>query len=182
MGDKSEAELGAGAAQAAGQGAGALRPENLFCFAVYSAAHAVMRAYRPLLEPLGLTYPQYLAMLVLWAEGEASVGGLADRLMLDSSTLTPLLKRLEALGLIDRRRNPANERQLVVSLTEAGRALQEKVRPIPEAILCASGRDMPDLLRLRDEMAEIRESFAASRQSAPRPEPEGATPDPSSGT
>lgn len=182
MGDKSEAELGAGAALAARQGAGALRPENLFCFAIYSAAHAVMRAYRPLLEPLGLTYPQYLAMLVLWAEGEASVGGLADRLMLDSSTLTPLLKRLEALGLIDRRRNPANERQLVVSLTEAGRALREKAWPIPEAILCASRRDMPDLLRLRDDMAEIRESFAAFRQSAPRSEPEGSAPDPSGGT
>ncbi|MGA0565516.1 MarR family winged helix-turn-helix transcriptional regulator [Ancylobacter sp. VNQ12] len=163
-------------------GAGVLAPENLFCFAIYSAAHAVMRAYRPLLEPLGLTYPQYLAMLVLWAEGEASVGGLADHLMLDSSTLTPLLKRLEALGLINRRRNPANERQLVVSLTEAGRALQEKARPIPEAILRASGRDMADLLRLRDEMAGIRESFAASRQSAPRPRPEGSTPDPSGGT
>ena len=151
-------------------GAGLLPPENQFCFAIYSAAHAVMRAYRPLLDPLGLTYPQYLVMLALWADGDSTVGGLADRLMLDSSTLTPLLKRLEALGLVDRRRNPANERQLVVSLTQPGRALQEKARAIPVAILCASGRDMADLHRLAGEMAKIRDSFAATRQKDPTPE------------
>lgn len=141
---------------------GPLRPEDLFCFAVYSTAHAVMRRYRPLLDALGLTYPQYLVMLVLWAEQRETVGGLADRLLLDSSTITPLLKRLESQGLIHRRRNPANERQLIVSLTEAGRVLQEKAAEIPAAILCASGTTIPQLSRLRDEMVEIRAAFSAS--------------------
>lgn len=141
---------------------GPLRPEDLFCFAVYSTAHAVMRRYRPLLDALGLTYPQYLVMLVLWAEQQETVGGLADRLLLDSSTITPLLKRLESQGLIHRRRNPANERQLIVSLTEAGRALQEKAAEIPAAILCASGTTIPQLSRLRDEMVQIRAAFSAS--------------------
>ena len=155
---------------------------GMLCFSLYSAGHAFTQLYRPLLEKLGLTYPQYLVMVTLWSRDGRTVKELGQTLFLDSSTLTPLLKRLEALGLINRRRNPANERQLVVSLTQAGRALQEKARPIPEAFLCASGRDMADLLRLRDEMAGIRESFAASRQSAPRPRPEGSTPDPSDGT
>ena len=144
--------------------AGGQKLESQFCFALYSAAHAVMRSYRTLLEPLGLTYPQYLVMLVMWEESAQTVGGLADRMLLDSSTLTPLLKRLEALGLIVRRRNPDNERQLVVSLTDSGRALQEKARAIPAAILCASGRDLPGLLHLRDELTEIRRSFAAARE------------------
>lgn len=143
--------------------AGAQKLESQFCFALYSAAHAMMRSYRPLLEPLGLTYPQYLVMLVLWEEGEETVGGLAERMQLDSSTLTPLLKRLEALGLVARRRNPDNERQLVVSLTDSGRALQEKAKLIPAAILCASGRDLPGLLHLRDELTGIRRSFASAR-------------------
>ncbi|MDF2598801.1 MAG: transcriptional regulator, MarR family [Methylobacterium brachiatum] len=143
--------------------AGAQKLESQFCFALYSAAHAVMRSYRPLLEPLGLTYPQYLVMLVLWEEGEETVGGLAERMLLDSSTLTPLLKRLEALGLIGRQRNPDNERQLIVSLTDSGRALKEKAAAIPAAILCASGKDLPGLLQLRDELTGIRRSFAAMR-------------------
>lgn len=140
-----------------------LKLESQFCFALYSAAHAVMRSYRPLLEPLGLTYPQYLVMLVMWEEGAQTVGGLAERMQLDSSTLTPLLKRLEALGFIVRRRNPDNERQLIVSLTASGLALQEKAKAIPAAILCASGKDLPGLLQLRDELTGIRQSFAAAR-------------------
>lgn len=140
-----------------------LRLESQFCFALYSAAHAVMRSYRPLLEQLGLTYPQYLVMLVLWEEPEQTVGGIADRLLLDSSTLTPLLKRLEAMGLITRRRNPANERQLIVALTGEGRALRDKAESIPQAILGASGHDLPNLLRLRDELVATRDSFAATQ-------------------
>ena len=137
--------------------------EGQFCFALYSATHAVMRSYRPLLEPLGLTYPQYLVMLVLWEAGEETVGGIADRMFLDPSTLTPLLKRLEAMGLVTRRRNPDNERQLIVGLTDEGRALQERARAIPRALLCASGRALPDLLALRDELKGIRSAFDAVR-------------------
>lgn len=158
----------------------ARRLESQFCFALYSATHAVMRAYRPLLEPLGLTYPQYLVLLLLWEQGEQTVGGLAERMLLDSSTLTPLLKRLESLGLVHRQRNPNNERQLIVSLTPEGRALQEKAGAIPEAILKASNRSLTELLRLRDEMVGIREAFGAARADgladspvSPRPGPAG---------
>lgn len=143
-----------------------LKLESQFCFAVYSAAHAVMRAYRPLLEALGLTYPQYLVMLLLWEAGEQTVGGLADRLMLESSTLTPLLKRLEAMGLARRRRNPDNERQLIVSLTEAGQALKAKARAIPPQILHCSGKSVSELTNLRDEILRVRDSFAASRTAS----------------
>lgn len=148
-----------------------LRLESQFCFALYSATHAVMRAYRPLLEVLGLTYPQYLVMMVLWEEPEQTVGGIADRLLLESSTLTPLLKRLETMGLIDRRRNPSNERQLLVTLTEEGRALRAKAESIPGAILCASGRDLPNLLRLRDDLLVTRDSFNDVRSGDGAPEP-----------
>ena len=156
------------------EGKDALRLESQFCFAVYSAAHAVMRTYRPLLESLGLTYPQYLVMLVLWEAGEQTVGGLADRLLLDSSTLTPLLKRLETSGLVKRRRNPDNERQLIVSLTPEGQALREKARAIPSEILRCSGESVPNLTNLRDDIMRVRDSFALSRPaSGPEHEDEG---------
>ena len=87
------------------------------CFAIYSAGHALSRAYKPLLDRLGLTYPQYLVMVVLWEEEGLTVAALGSRLFLDSSTLTPLLKRLEAAGLVRRQRDPANERQLCLTLT-----------------------------------------------------------------
>ncbi|GAB4064963.1 MarR family transcriptional regulator [Ancylobacter sonchi] len=143
-----------------------LRLDSQFCFAVYSAAHAVMRAYRPLLEPLGLTYPQYLVMLVLWEKDGQTVGGLAERLRLESSTLTPLLKRLEAMGLAERRRNPDDERQLLVSLTPAGRELKARAAAIPPQILACSGKDVAELANLRESMAGIRESFAAARSES----------------
>lgn len=155
----------------------ARRLESQFCFALYSATHEVMRTYRPLLEPLGLTYPQYLVMLLLWEQGELTVGGLAERMLLDSSTLTPLLKRLETLGLVRRERNLRNERQLIVSLTPEGRALQEKARAIPEAILNASNRSLTELVRLRDEMVGIREAFSAARAGAPADSPAGRSTD-----
>ncbi len=91
--------------------------EEQFCFAVYSTAHALNRAYKPLLDRLGVTYPQYLALLALWAEDGRSVGSLGEQLMLESSTLTPLLKRMETAGLLKRERNPEDERQVVIRLT-----------------------------------------------------------------
>src|SRR5262245_8935804 len=104
----------------------ALQLDEFLCFAVYSASHALNRVYKPLLDALGLTYPQYLTMVVLWREDGLTVGSLSDRLFLESSTLTPLLKRLEAMGAVRRSRDPRDERQVRVHLTDEGRALREK--------------------------------------------------------
>ena len=106
------------------------------CFKVYAVNNLLGRLYRPLLEPLGLTYPQYLAMLALWEVGEASVGDLGRRLKLDSGTLTPLLKRLEAAKLVTRRRDDEDERRVVVSLTAAGAALSNGSEVIPHELAC----------------------------------------------
>ncbi|KAA2211543.1 MarR family winged helix-turn-helix transcriptional regulator [Teichococcus oryzae] len=100
--------------------------DSLLCFALHSTAHAIQRANKPLLDALGLTYPQYLVMVVLWAEDGQTVGGIGERLFLESSTLTPLLKRLQAAGLVERRRDSQDERQVRIHLTEAGHALREK--------------------------------------------------------
>src|ERR1700747_908984 len=132
-------------------------PEGeLLCFAVYSAGHAFNRAYRPLLDQLGLTYPQYLVMVSLWAKDDQTVGELGETLFLESSTLTPLLKRLEALGLLDRSRDPSDERQVRVRLTNAGRALQKKARNIPRCILEATGLSLADLRRLLRAIVAVR--------------------------
>jgi DNA-binding MarR family transcriptional regulator len=133
--------------------------DEFLCFAVYSLGHAFNRAYKPLLEALGLTYPQYVAMVVLWERDDRTVSEIGDKLHLDSGTLTPLLKRLEAAGLVQRARDAEDERQVRIRLTRAGHALKEKARAIPEAILCATGRSptelrglKADLLRLRDQL------------------------------
>ncbi len=107
------------------------RLEDQLCFAVYQASHAFTRLYRQVLAELGLTYPQYLVMLVLWEQDGLSVKALGERLMLDSGTLTPLLKRLEASGLIRRQRSKEDERQLLLALTEQGEALRAKGRCVP---------------------------------------------------
>src|ERR1700744_1929082 len=112
---------------------------NQLCFAVYSTAHAFNKVYKPLLDPLGLTYPQYLVMLILWDEDEVTVKDLGQRLQLDSGTLTPLLKRLEAKGRVTRRRSQADERRVVVTLTEEGRVLNGKAAGVPRDLLCATG-------------------------------------------
>lgn len=117
------------------------------CFALYAASRAVTAAYRPLLEPLGLTYPQYLVMLVLWEHGAQSVRDIGDALHLDSGTLSPLLKRLEADGLVKRRRSAEDERRVVVELTDEGRALRARAVGIPERIVAAARVD-PDALAL----------------------------------
>jgi DNA-binding MarR family transcriptional regulator len=109
----------------------ALKLSNQLCFPLYAAANAVQKAYRPLLAPLGLTYPQYLVMLVLWERDGVSLGDIGRRLHLDSGTLTPLLKRLEAAGIVSRRRSDEDERVVLISLTEKGRALKKAAEPIP---------------------------------------------------
>jgi DNA-binding MarR family transcriptional regulator len=134
------------------------RLDNQLCFAVYAAAHAFNATYKPLLEPLGLTYPQYLVMLVLWQEDGLTVSGLGSRLGLDSGTLTPLLKRLEAAGFVSRLRDAADERQVRITLTAAGRALKQKAKGIPKELLCASGLPLGDAVALRSKL----ESLAAN--------------------
>lgn len=108
--------------------------DRQLCFALYAAQRAMTRRYRPVLEPLGLTYPQYLVLLALWERDGVRVRDLGERLFLDSGTLTPLLKRLQARGLVDRRRDPADERVVRVHLTEQGRALRSEVACVPEAV------------------------------------------------
>ncbi|NLM76890.1 MAG: MarR family transcriptional regulator [Ruminococcaceae bacterium] len=105
--------------------------ENQLCFPLYAAAKEVVRLYRPLLDPLGLTYTQYIAMLVLWEEQQASMKSLGERLWLDSGTLTPLVKKMEAQGLITRQRDPGDERSVLVGLTEEGKALQDQAAAVP---------------------------------------------------
>ena len=133
-----------------------LRLDQQLCFAVYSAAHAFNRFYRPLLAELGLTYPQYLVMLVLWESDAMSVSAIGDRLLLDSGTLTPVLKRLEALGLVSRRRDARDERQLVVRLTPKGSALRAIAEGFPAAILAASECAGEELGALRTALFDLR--------------------------
>lgn len=115
---------------------GLLRLENQLCFPLYAASNLITRAYRPLLQPLGLTYPQYLVMMVLWEVHSISVGELGQKLYLDSGTLTPMLKRMEQNGLVQRLRDPADERRVSVSLTQAGIDLKEPAASIPANLGC----------------------------------------------
>jgi MarR family transcriptional regulator, organic hydroperoxide resistance regulator len=133
--------------------------ENFLCFAVYSAGHAFNRVYKPLLDQLDLTYPQYLVMVSLWAKDDQTVGELGEALFLESSTLTPLLKRLEAIGYLARSRDPSDERQVRVRLTTAGRALHRKARDIPRCISKATGLSLTDLRRLQQQIKAVRQNL-----------------------
>jgi DNA-binding MarR family transcriptional regulator len=126
------------------------------CFALYSTSLAMTKAYKPLLENLGLTYPQYLAMLVLWETDDVTVKDMAARLNLDPATVTPLLKRLEAQGLVERVRGTDDERLVYVRLTSAGKALKRQARDVPGEILCATQQTADFLLRLRDDLTRLR--------------------------
>ncbi|MFG1240217.1 MarR family transcriptional regulator [Xanthobacter autotrophicus DSM 597] len=138
--------------------------EDMVCFAFYAASHAFTRVYKPLLDDLGLTYPQYLALVSLWTEDDRTVGSLGAALGLESSTLTPLLKRLEALGHLTRSRDPADERVVRVKLTPQGRALQEKARHIPGCILAATGLELADVMRLQREVTALRAALEKAAQ------------------
>lgn len=133
--------------------------DDHLCYAIYSAGIAIQRVYKPLLDGLGLTYPQYLVLNVLWREDGQTVGGIAEKLALESSTLTPLLKRLEAAGLVRRTRNPENERQVVVALTEAGRALRSRAGCVGESLLAASGQSPAQLGALNREVRALRDAI-----------------------
>jgi MarR family transcriptional regulator, organic hydroperoxide resistance regulator len=134
---------------------GYLRLDQQLCFPLYAAANAICRAYSSLLEPLGLTYPQYLVMLVLWESAPLSVGQVGERLLLDSGTLTPLLKRLESAGLVKRQRDRDDERRVLVDLTLAGRRLKAKARAVPEALACRLLIAPLDAMRLRQDLRAL---------------------------
>ncbi|MBF6222329.1 MarR family transcriptional regulator [Nocardia abscessus] len=139
-----------------------LRLDRQVCFALAVANRAVLAVYRPLLEPLGLTHPQYLVMLALWGEAPMSVKAIAEAVQLDSPTLSPLLKRLEAAGLISRERDSRDERNLVVNLTRAGAELREQAERIPPAVVRRLGVTMADLEELRDVLTRVNEAARRS--------------------
>ncbi len=126
-----------------------LRLDRQLCFSVYTAAQAFNAAYKPLLDRLGLTYPQYLVMMVLWEEDDLSVKGIGERLSLDSGTLTPLLKRMEAAGFVRRRRDTHDERIVRVTLTDKGQQIRSDALAVPEAMICALGQSLPELQALK---------------------------------
>lgn len=137
--------------------------DQQLCFALYSANLAMNKVYRQLLAQLDITYPQYLVMLVLWQKDDLTVSEIGEQLFLDSATLTPLLKRLESAGLIMRQRTRQDERQVAVTLTEAGRALRSKAESIPEAVKCATACDDDALLALKVQLDSLRDNLNRSR-------------------
>lgn len=138
-----------------------LQLDNQLCFALYSTSLAMTKLYKPLLDELGLTYPQYLAMLVLWEQDGLMVSELGERLYLDSGTLTPLLKRLEASGFISRIRALEDERRVHITLTAAGRKLKAKAAKIPGCILRASQCSIPELVALTQQVQALRQRLVA---------------------
>lgn len=139
-----------------------LQLDRQLCFALYSASHAMSKAYKPHLEALGLTYPQYVAMLVLWERDGLTVSEIGERLYLDSGTLTPLLKRLEAAGHISRLRDVADERRVLIQLTAAGRKLKAKAAPIPGCMFAAMQCTPSELGALTRQIQQLRDRLQAA--------------------
>ncbi len=154
---------------ATGRAADWLALDHQLCFALYAASLAMTKAYKPLLAPLGLTYPQYLVMLVLWEGDGITVSQLGERLTLDSGTLTPLLKRLEALALVQRRRDTADERRVLLRLTAGGQALRDQAAAVPQAIACATACDLQQVGALASQLHQLRRQLqdTLSPQVAP---------------
>jgi DNA-binding MarR family transcriptional regulator len=140
--------------------------DEQLCFATYTAAQAFSRVYRPLLDPLGLTYPQYLVMLVLWEGDDIPIGKITARIHLDSGTLTPLLKRMENSGLIARHRNPDDEREVRVTLTPQGRGLRSKVATARAEVACATNLDTADISALKQQLLQLRTDLLANLPNA----------------
>ncbi|WP_106211237.1 MarR family winged helix-turn-helix transcriptional regulator [Kineococcus rhizosphaerae] len=138
--------------------------ERQVCFALVVAARTVLSVYRPVLEPLGLTHPQYLVMLALWGREPMSVKELSEALQLDPPTLSPLLKRLEANGLLERKRLPEDQRSLAVTLTDAGWALRERALEVPGQIVTRLGMDLAELERLRDGLSHVIDAAVRAQQ------------------
>lgn len=139
----------------------ALRLDHQLCFALYSASLAMTKLYKPLLDELGLTYPQYLALLVLWEQDGVTVSDLGERLYLDSGTLTPLLKRMEAAGLVSRLRDAADERRVLIRLTAGGRQLKARALRIPGCVLQAAQCDVAEAMALTSQIQTLRNRLTA---------------------
>jgi DNA-binding MarR family transcriptional regulator len=139
----------------------ALLLDNQLCFALYSASLAMTKLYKPLLDELGLTYPQYLALLVLWQQDGVTVSELGQRLSLDSGTLTPLLKRLEAAGLVSRLRDASDERRVLIRLSAAGRRLKGRAQRIPGCVLQAAQCDVAEAMALTRQVQGLRDRLSA---------------------
>jgi DNA-binding MarR family transcriptional regulator len=133
--------------------------DDQLCFALYSTSLAMMRVYRGLLPKLGLTYPQYLVRMVLWEQDQLTVSDIGERLFLDSATLTPLLKRMEAQGLVQRARARSDERQVIISLTEQGSALRKEASSLMPALLCATQCSVDEVTALRDQLVNLRKNL-----------------------
>lgn len=141
--------------------------DNQLCFSLYAATHAIKKAYRPLLDRLGLTYPQYLVLIVLWSGDKLKVSDIGDRLSLDSGTLTPVLKRLEAMGLVHRRRRPEDEREVEIALSTEGRALRQKAVGVRQDIVRKLGMSEAEIAELRT----VLNTLVATLGTDPRPAP-----------
>jgi len=147
-------------AQKSGKARNLLLLDDQLCFALYSTSLALNKVYRRLLAPLGLTYPQYLVMMVLWERDGLSVSEIGEKLFLDSATLTPLLKRLEASGLVTRTRASHDERQVIVELSSEGRALKAQAKSVPSELACASECSPDDLVAMKQQLESLREALA----------------------
>jgi DNA-binding MarR family transcriptional regulator len=134
--------------------------DDLLCFSLYAASMAINRTYKPMLDKLGITYPQYLVLSALWEKDERTLGSIAERLSLESSTVTPLVKRLEAAALVTRTRSTSDERQVFVRLTRRGRDLREKSRCLGETLLARSGMEPKELIALNHELRRLREQLS----------------------
>jgi DNA-binding MarR family transcriptional regulator len=143
--------------------------DDQLCFSLYGASLAINRAYKPLLDALEITYPQYLVLSALWEVDGQSVGAIAERLGLDSSNVTPLVKRMEAAGLLSRERNPADERQVVVSLTEHGRDMQARSACLGQTLFASAGMSVQQLIQLNKDVQAFRDSVARFVESRPQP-------------
>lgn len=142
--------------------------ERQVCFALSIAARSVLSIYRPILEPMGLTHPQYLVMLALWGQSPLAVKELIEMLQLDGPTLSPMLKRLEGAGLVTRTRDPQDERQLRIDLTQQGRALREQALNVPPSVVAKLGMSLGDLMELHKGLTELNE---AARRAGVKPFP-----------
>ena len=140
---------------------------QMLCFALYSATHAMQHAYQPLLDAIGLTYPQYLVLSALWAQDNQTVGQIARTLHLESNTLTPLLKRLQTMGHLTRTRDARDERQVRVALTDSGRSLEPHAAHIPDCVLEKTGLTLPDLRALQSQIIDLRDHLRIHPVAAP---------------
>ena len=166
------------ATTSAAEAAAWLQLDRQLCFALYSSSLAMTRLYKPLLEPLGLTYPQYLVLLVLWEQDEQTVGALGDKLFLDSGTLTPLLKRMEAAGWLSRQRSISDERQVLVRLTDTGRQLRDQACPLPPQLMTATGCAAAELQDLTHSLQALRGRLRAAVDAGTRPSTADLPPSP----